>query len=101
MLTLAEAKLHLRVDHTDDDSYIEGLVAVASEYIGKLCTPAATEEVPEPVPPAVNATQKHAARLLVGHWYAHREAVSEVATSEVPMAVSMLLAINRPAGSWI
>lgn len=101
MLTLAEAKLHLRVDGPDDDSYITALVAVASEYIGRMCTPAATEEVPAPVAPAVNETQRHAARLLVGHWYANREAASAVAVTEVPMAVSMLLALNRPAGSWI
>lgn len=101
MLTLPEAKLHLRVDHPDDDEYIGALVAVASEYIGRLCTPAPTAEVPAPAPPAVNETQRQAARLLVGHWYANREAASDVALSEAPMAVSMLLALNRPAGSWI
>lgn len=35
---------------------------------------------------------KNAVRLLVGHWYNHREAVSDGSFSEVPMAVAALLA---------
>lgn len=41
--------------------------------------------------PAVQA----AVKLLVGHWYEHREAVSELALSETPMAVRSLLAPLR------
>lgn len=100
MLTLPEAKLHLRVDASDDDAYIGALVAVATEYVTAMITPAPVDGVPSAAP-AVNETQRHAVRLLVGHWYANREAVSATAGAEVPMAVSMLLAINRPAGSWL
>ena len=28
-----EAKLHLRVDHTEDDTYIDGLITMAREYV--------------------------------------------------------------------
>ena len=100
MLTLEQAKMHLRVDGSDEDSYIEGLVAVASEYVQGMVTPAAVEgEVP--VVPAVNETQRHAARLLVGHWYENREAVAQGTTvPEVPFAVEMLLTFNRPAESF-
>ena len=100
MLTLEQAKLHLRVDGPDDDTYIAALVAVASEYIGGMLTPAAVDGVPQAAP-AVNETQRHAARLLVGHWYANREAASAVAVSEVPMAVRMLLDFNKPAGAFL
>lgn len=92
MLTISEAKLHLRVDHGDDDIYIQALVDVAEEYIQRVLTPAGEGAVP----PAVNNTQKHAARLLVGHWYENREGVVEGSLSEAPMAVRMLLLVNRP-----
>lgn len=35
VLTTAEAKLHLRVDHTDDDGYINDLIIRAAEYAEK------------------------------------------------------------------
>lgn len=101
MLTLEQAKLHLRVDHADDDTYITALVAVAQEYIQGVLTPAPTDVTPSPVPPPVTETQRQAARLMVGHWYTNREAASEKALSEVPMAVRMLLDFNKPAGAFL
>lgn len=99
MLTLDEAKAHLRVDGNDEDTYIDGLVAVASEYVQGMVIPAAAEGE-EPVVPPVNETQKHAVRLLVGLWYANREAASEKALKNVPLAVNELLRFNRPAEAF-
>lgn len=96
MLTLDEAKTQLRVDGSDEDTYIQGLVDAAQEYIESVIRPAPLDGVEQDVP-AVNETQRHACRLLVGHWYENREAVSDAAGAEVPMAVQMLLQINRPA----
>lgn len=95
MLTLDESKAHLRVDGSDEDGYIQSLVDAAREYIEALITPAPVDGVAQDVP-AVTETQRHAARLLVGHWYANREAVSADSGGEVPLAVRMLLAVNRP-----
>lgn len=98
MLTLDEAKAHLRVDGSDDDVYIAGLVAAAQEYIEALIRPAPVDGVEQDLP-AVNETQRHACRLLVGHWYENREAVAQgTIVPSVPFAVDMLLQINRPAG---
>lgn len=101
MLTLAEAKLHLRVDGPDDDSYIEALTAAAVEVVVGLITPAPSAAVPEPAVPAVNETQRQAVRLLLGHWYANREAATPGALTEAPMAVRLLVGLNRPAESWL
>lgn len=34
IITLAEAKRHCRVDHDDDDAYLEGLVATVADNLG-------------------------------------------------------------------
>lgn len=99
MITLDEAKTHLRVDSGDEDVYIQGLIAVAEEYIAGVITPAPVDGMVQPAP-AVNETQKMAAKLMIGHWYEHREAVTEGSAVKVPMAVDMLLAFNRPAESF-
>lgn len=36
-ITLAEAKTHLRVDHSDDDSYIDALITAARKYLDGNC----------------------------------------------------------------
>tara|TARA_R110000751_G_scaffold69591_1_gene141272 strand:- start:87 stop:692 length:606 start_codon:yes stop_codon:yes gene_type:complete len=37
IVTLAEAKIHLRVSHNDDDAYITSLVSVAKDTIDNYC----------------------------------------------------------------
>lgn len=36
-ITLAEAKLHLRVDHSEEDTVINGLIAAARIYVEQRC----------------------------------------------------------------
>lgn len=38
---------------------------------------------------------KHAIKLLVGHWYEHREAYGDGLVREVPMALQSLIWLNR------
>ena len=72
MLTLAETKLHLRVDHSDEDALITALMATATAACADyLNMPAADLVV------AVPAPVKSAALLLVGDLYANREAQGE------------------------
>lgn len=71
MLDLDETKLHLRVEHDDEDDLIEGLMATAAASVGEYLglTPAELVPCPPPV--------KSAAMLLIGDLYANREAQSE------------------------
>jgi len=178
IISLADAKEHLRVDHSDDDDYITALVAAADAHLDgpfgavgialnvqtwKLTRPSTTgrygvrlpvlplvavtaiayldtdeaeqsadladfqwfagdtfgyvEPVKGAAWPAMSAERdalritftagagvpepiKHAAKLLVGHWYENREAVNvgNIIT-DFPMAVEALIAGYRR--NWI
>ena len=69
MLTLAETKLHLRVDHDDEDALIASLIdtatAAAADYLN-MPLDQMTATVPSPI--------KSAAMLMVNDLYLNREA---------------------------
>lgn len=148
IVTLPDLKVHLRIDHDDDDALIRSYERAAMalldgwrgilgrcileqtwevsfdhagthrlpfpdvsevtatdvsgdpvaavlyhDAIGSLVTlpgPATvtmTAALPEDARPAVVI----AVKLLVGHWYLHREAVTTAATSELPLSIESLL----------
>lgn len=64
-VTLDEAKMHMRVDHPDEDSYIEGLVMAAEAHISMYLGDASPDPMPAPI--------KAAVLLLVGDLYENRE----------------------------
>ena len=47
ILTTAEAKTHLRVTHSAEDTYIETLIKVAQKYAEKYCASSFTESTYE------------------------------------------------------
>lgn len=62
LVTLEQAKLHLRYDDNSNDAYINGLIASADAAIKKHVD----------VYDADNAAMKHAALLLIGYWDTER-----------------------------
>ena len=68
MLTLAETKLHLRVDHSDEDALIQALMDTATAACADFLNMDAADLVV-----AVPAPVKSAALLLVGSLYEQRE----------------------------
>ena len=72
MLTLAETKLHLRVDHNDEDALITALMATATAACADFLNMEAADLVV-----AVPAPIKSAALLLIGTLYEQRESVGE------------------------
>ncbi len=72
LLTLAEAKLHCRIDQDDEDPAVQAMVnaaiAAVADYLN-MDLDDLDDTAPAPV--------KSAALLLVGDLYANREAVTE------------------------
>ncbi len=94
-VTVTEAKSHLRVDFSDDDTYIRDLCDMAEAMVQmEIGEDSDGDGLPElededgniPLP------LKHAILLLVGHLYMLREpVVVGVNVTEVPMSFKYLL----------
>lgn len=93
MLDLATVKMHLRVDGDEEDALIGGYIEAAKAHIEQHCDRKLVETDPvEPDEMGLTRDVEQAVLLLVGHWYANREAVAvgTIATA-IPLAVERLL----------
>ncbi|MFZ5935026.1 head-tail connector protein [Pseudomonas sp. HS6-2] len=93
MLDLATVKMHLRVDGDEEDALIGGYVAAAKAHVEQHCDRKLVDTDPvEPEEMSLTSDVEQAVLLLVGHWYANREAVAvgTIATA-MPLAVERLL----------
>ena len=101
MIDLSIVKVHLRVDHDDEDALIEGyrdaaLSAFETWTNRTLVDPA--EALPDPVGNALRMSKsiQQGALLLIGHWYSSRETVViGTITAELPMATNALWKPHR------
>ncbi|EEW3262234.1 phage gp6-like head-tail connector protein [Escherichia coli] len=96
-------KTHLRVDSDAEDSLIAAYTSAAVDYVEKFCDGELVESLTPPVeretpPREILFTSGiwAAMLLLIGHWYANREAVNVGnITSELPLGVEALLLRHR------
>lgn len=93
MLDLPRVKLHLRLDGDDEDGIITGYIEAAKAHVAMHCDRALVETDPvEPDEMGLTPDVEQAILLLVGHWYANREAVvTGTISTAVPLAVERLL----------
>ncbi|QBF27457.1 phage gp6-like head-tail connector protein [Pseudomonas tructae] len=93
MLDLSRVKLHLRLDGDEEDSIIIGYIEAAKAHVAMHCDRVLVEGDPAgPEEMGMTPDVEQAILLLVGHWYANREAVviGTISTA-VPLAVERLL----------
>lgn len=76
LVTLAQAKAHLRLIEDDEDTYLESLIATAIEHIETLCGPEFDE---------MSSAQHYAALLMIGQWFDNRD------EAVIPAAANSLL----------
>ncbi|MCG7388701.1 head-tail connector protein [Pantoea sp. ACRSB] len=94
-------KKHLRVDHDDEDDLIKGYAESSVDYVENYCdgslvtelTPTAEDQEP-PREVLFSPGIWQAMLLLIGHYYASREAVGE-SQAEIPLGVEALLYRHR------
>ena len=93
MLDLARVKLHLRLDGAEEDSIVIGYIEAAKAHVAMHCDRKLVEVDPSgPEEMGLTPDVEQAILLLVGHWYANREAVViGTISSAVPLAVERLL----------
>ena len=85
MLTLQETKLHLRVDHSEEDALIEALMTTATAACADYLNMEAADLVV-----AVPAPVKSAALLLVGALYEQRESQGDRPYNKNPAFEALL-----------
>lgn len=73
-ITLDQAKSHLRVMHTIDDAYIEGLIPTAFRLIADEIDRELTEDICLTPSGELSNSLRHAALLVIGDLYQNREA---------------------------
>ena len=93
MIDLAHVKLHLKLDGDEEDLLVTGYFEAAKSHVAMHCDRELVEAEPEgPEQMGFTPDVEQAVLLLVGHWYANREAVvSGVTSTTVPLAVDRLL----------
>lgn len=81
LISLSEAKSHLRVDQSDEDTLIQAYVDAAIDYIGNFLNCANYPQA---------ASIKAAALLIVGDLYENREGAGEKEIKKNPAVENLL-----------
>lgn len=93
-ITLAEAKLHCRIDGNDEDTliqaYIDAALEVCQKHIGKRFENGLV------FTPAI----KIGCLMFVSQLYEYRTTLSDADVKEVPFAVSALWSVYRDVGVY-
>ena len=95
-ILLEQAKAHLNIDTDfhEDDEYIIHLIQVAEDAISKRID----KKLSDCVDPATGYLEKSIIQsilLLIGQFYANREATSPTSVNEIPIGFEYLCNLNK------
>lgn len=95
-ILLDDAKKQLNIDKsfTDDDNYIIHLIQVAEDAISKRID----RKLDEMVDPKTGYLPKSVIQsilILIGQFYANREATINVSANEIPIGLNWLADLNK------
>lgn len=97
LITLAEAKLHCRIDDDYEDTLIQAYIAASLEVCQKHIGKRFDSEPPEL---AFNAAIKVGCMMYISQLYEYRSTISDIEAREVPMAISALWSAYRDPGVY-
>lgn len=89
VVSLDEVKTHLRIQHDDEDGYIESLIEQAQAAAEYYCRVSFADHAPEPVRLAV--------MLMVSHYYENRDNPDKQEYLAMRLAFENLLYPHRDA----
>lgn len=84
MVTLAQAKEHLRIPFSEDDAYIQSLIDVVEAIIEMRVEIVAESKVLD-----------QARLLLIGHYYNNREITTDIAVNNIPNTADYLIDLYK------
>lgn len=87
MVTLEEAKDHMRVTFPDDDAGITLMIDAAVDHLQSIDV----DMTADPLPPALH----HAVLLLVAHFFDNRQVMTNTTVMVMPFGLSRLIAPYR------
>lgn len=95
-ILLDDAKQHLNVDKsfTEDDRYILHLIQVAEDAISKRIDKR-LEDIVDPKTGYLPKSVIQSILLLIGQFYANREATTTVSANEIPIGFNFLCDLNK------
>jgi len=97
LITLAEAKLHCRIDDDFEDSLMQAYIAASLEVCQKHIGKRFDSDTPQI---EFNPALKVGCMMFISQLYEYRTTISDIEAKEVPFAISSLWSAYRDPGVY-
>lgn len=96
-ISIDKVRCHLNIDecYHEDDEYIVHLICAAEDATAKRLNVKSLSKIINPDTGYLPESVNHSILLLVGNWYANREAVSNLNVNKLPYGFEFLADLNK------